>query len=81
VKVDKRRQVISVACMKKGRGRIELEGVKEGMESHQATRQLRPPGSELLGKAGHEVLEVLVSEPKGSPDLTPQVQIFRQLYR
>jgi hypothetical protein len=70
VKVDKRGRAISVACAKKGRGRIELEGVKEGMESHQAIRRLRPPGSELLGKVGREVLEVLVSEPKGSPDLT-----------
>jgi hypothetical protein len=39
---------------------------------HQATRRLRPPGSELSGKAGREVLEV-VSEPKGSPDLTPGI--------
>jgi hypothetical protein len=39
---------------------------------HQATRRLRPPGSELSGEAGREALEVLVSEPKGSPDLTLQ---------
>ncbi len=34
------------------------------------TRQFQLLGSELLGKVGHEVLEVLISEPKGSPDLT-----------
>jgi hypothetical protein len=34
------------------------------------TRWLQPLGSELSGKAGHEVLKVLVSKPKGSPDLT-----------
>ena len=71
MKVDKHGRAISVACTKKGRGRIELEGVKEGMESHQATRQLQPLGSELSGKVGREVLKVLVSEPNGSPDLTP----------
>ncbi len=34
------------------------------------TRRFQLLGSELSGKAGREVLEVLVSKPKGSPDLT-----------
>jgi hypothetical protein len=35
------------------------------------TRWFQLLGLELLGKVGCEVLEVLISEPKGSPDLTP----------
>ena len=35
------------------------------------TRWFQLLGSELSGKAGCKVLEVLVSKPKGSPDLTP----------
>jgi hypothetical protein len=54
--------------MRNGSGRDKVGGIEK---SHQATRRLRPPGSELSGKAGREVLKVLVSEPKGSPDLTP----------
>jgi hypothetical protein len=46
---------------------------RRGRKSHQRLRL--PPGSELSGEPGREVLEVLLlllfllSEPKGSPDL------------
>ena len=58
-----------MACARKGRKKYN-DDKEEGIKDHQATRRFQLPGSELSGKAGREVLEVLVSEPKRSPDLT-----------
>ncbi len=54
------------------------------------TRWFQLLGSELSGKAGCKVLEVLISKPKGSPDLTVDecikacaniLDCLRQLYK
>ncbi len=58
-------------CNARGREKGKKKEEEGIIRSHQATRRFQLPGSELSGKAGREVLEVLVSEPKGSPDLTP----------
>jgi hypothetical protein len=58
---------VILKCARKGSGRDKERGI---IRSHQVIRWFQLLGLELLGKAGCEVLEVLISEPKGSPDLT-----------
>jgi hypothetical protein len=66
-------------CARKGSGKDKIGGGKRrDRKSHQVTRWLWPPGSELSGKAGHKVLEVLISKPKGSPDLTITTTTWQQ---
>ena len=67
--VNRHGQAISVAGTRTGKEKIKEEGIR--IKNHQATRQFQLSGSELSGEVGYEVLKVLISKPKGSPDLTP----------
>ena len=54
---------------RKRRDRIG-RGKRKRWKSYHMTRWLWPPGLELLGEVGHEVLEVLILKPRRLSDLT-----------